>query len=451
MEKELVKSHTPGASVAVVRYGKIVVAEGYGFANVELHVPATADTVYGLLSVSKQFTSAAVLLLEREGKLRLDEPIGTYLPGSPEAWKAVTVRHLLNHTSGIPDYTDVHPFFEEIALGRTPDELLKPVREAPLMFSPGSKWRYSNSNYYLLGQIVERLGGKPWSEFLKERIFRPAGMGATRDNVPTDVVPNRSAGYHWLDENAARLPAFVTGYHGRVNVLQNAIYIHPSKMWAAGSLLSTVRDLAKWQIALDKGQILPHETVAAMEKAASLRDGTFAPYGIGNELMTVGKHRVAGHQGGGMAFNSTVLRFPDDHLSVIVLANQTSAPSRTLAMRIAALYLPDLDPMRVVPPRDPDPARTGRLRQFLVDAALGHPDESMFAPQAADLVAFVKRSAPQFLGELGKLKSFKFLSSESTNQRTVVSYRSVYEKKTILWRFTMTKDDHISNIEPVEQ
>jgi D-alanyl-D-alanine carboxypeptidase len=187
------KQHIPGVSLAVVRDGKVVLAKGYGLANVELSVPATTDTVYELLSVSKEFTAAAILLLVEEGKVSLDETVPKYLPDSPAAWKDVTVRHLLSHTSGITDYTDIRPFFEMIRQDASPEELMKPVKERPLDFASGTRWRYSNSNYYVLGMILERVSGKKYADFLEERIFHPLGMMATQVNDMTDIIPNRAS------------------------------------------------------------------------------------------------------------------------------------------------------------------------------------------------------------------------------------------------------------------
>src|ERR1051326_1167884 len=186
------KAHVPAISVAVVRDGKLVFAKGYGMANLELGVPATKDTVYELLSVSKQFTAAAVLMLVEAGKVNLDAKLADYLPDTPASWSEVTVRHLLSHTSGIMDYTDIPPFFENIRQDATPEELLKPVKARPLLFAPGTRWRYSNSNYYLLGLLIEKVSGQKLADFLEERLFKPLGMTATRMNDMTDIVPNRA-------------------------------------------------------------------------------------------------------------------------------------------------------------------------------------------------------------------------------------------------------------------
>jgi CubicO group peptidase (beta-lactamase class C family) len=175
----------------------------------------------------------------------VDETVPKYLPDSPAAWKDVTVRHLLSHTSGITDYTDIRPFFEMIRQDASPEELMRPVKERPLDFAPGTRSRYSNSNYFVLGMILEKVSGKKYADFLEERIFHPLSMMATRVNDMTDIIPNRASGYHWLGEDADKLPPFVSGYHGRKNVLQNAVYVSPTRKWAAGAVVSSVMDLCE--------------------------------------------------------------------------------------------------------------------------------------------------------------------------------------------------------------
>src|SRR5262252_6854439 len=253
IEKQMQTAHVPGISVGVVRNGHAILAKGYGFANLEHGVKATADTVYEILSVTKPFTAAAVCLLIEQGKLRLDDLITKYLPDSPAAWNQVTVRYLLTHTSGIEDFTDIPPFFEQLPMDATPEDLLRPAKQRPLQFKPGSQWRYSNSNYYLLGLIIEKVSGQTYEQFLEDRIFRPLEMRSTRLVDYRDVISNRAAGYNWIGEDAEKIPAFISGFHGIKNVLQNALYISPTRKWAAGAIMSTVNDLIKWEIALDTG------------------------------------------------------------------------------------------------------------------------------------------------------------------------------------------------------
>ena len=189
------KHHVPGISLAIVQRGQVVLAKGYGQANVELAVPATEDTVYQLASVTKTFTAAAIMLLVHEGKLGLDDKVTRHLSDLPKAWDAVTVHQLLNHTSGIKSYTSVKDFFKTIRKDYAQREILGLVAREPLEFAPGEKWNYSNSGFFLLGMLIETVTGKTYGEFLDERIFRPLRMTHTRINDLHAVIPNRTGLY----------------------------------------------------------------------------------------------------------------------------------------------------------------------------------------------------------------------------------------------------------------
>lgn len=434
-----------------MRDGKVALAKGYGLANVELSVPATKDTAYELLSVSKEFTAAAILLLVEEGKVSLDATVSKYLPDSPAAWKDVTVRHLLSHTSGITDYTDIRPFFEMIRQDASPEELMKPVKERPLDFAPGTRWRYSNSNYFVLGMILEKVGGKKYADFLEERIFHPLGMMATRVNDMTDIIPHPASGYHWLGEDADRQPPFLSGYHGRKNVLQNAVYVSPTRKWAAGAIVSSVTDLVNWDAALQSGRLLKKPTVEQMWTPAKLKSGVETDYGLGNELSEARGHRLAGHKGGGLAFNTTLLRCVDDNLTVIVLTNQTSAPSKPMAMHIASFFVPGLSYEKAEGIEDRDPKITELLRGVLVDAQQGKADASLFAPDAAQLADFIRRAGPDFLGTKGAFKSFVLVERREEATKLVLTYRSVFGETSILWTFALNKEDKILGVTPKEE
>jgi D-alanyl-D-alanine carboxypeptidase len=431
---EMRKEHVPGVSVAVVRGDKVVVARGYGLANVELAAPATKETVYELLSITKQFTAAAILMLVQEGKLSLDERISRYLPDVPAAWSEITVRHLLTHTSGIPDYTDVRGWFETIRQDRTPEDLLKPVREEPLQFTPGTQWRYSNAGYYLLGMILEKVSGRTWAQFLSERIFQPLGMAATRANDLIDVIPHRASGYTWQNDR-----------------LQNALYVSPTHKWAAGAVVSSVADLARWDAALSSAKLLPRPVLGQSWTPAKLASGVEAPYGFGNELSRDHGHRVAGHQGGGMAFNATMLRFVDDRLTIIVLCNLTQAPSRAMARHIAQFYLPDLSDARNRGIPDPDPKTTALLKGVLLDARQGKADAALFAPEAQATVPFIQRAGPSFLGSLGTLRSFVLLERREEPKKRVLRYRAIFGNTSLLWTFELTPEGKITSLSPTPE
>lgn len=307
--------HIPGLSIAVVEKGRLSKAAGYGLANVETDTPATPETVYKIASLSKQFLAAAVMLLVEEGKIGLDDKAQKYLNGSPESWKNITVRNLLTHTSGmVRDPSDYHPYKEQ-----PPAEVIESVYSLPLLFQPGEKWLYSNVGYYMLSEIISKASGKPWSEFISERLFAPAGMTSTRLLTLTAIVPHRASGYEQTDR-------------GMVNA-ENWIAERPS-----GAFLSTVLDLAKWDAFMDSRSPFTAATRKQMRTPVSLNDGTSADYGFGWYVDSyLGRARIH-HDGQYPGFRSDYERFEEDHLSVIVLANSGSSRVESLAIKIAGFY-----------------------------------------------------------------------------------------------------------------
>jgi CubicO group peptidase (beta-lactamase class C family) len=435
VKAQMQKGHIPGLSVAVVREGKVVLARGYGLANVECAAPATRDTVYELLSVTKQFTAAAVLMLAEEGKLSLDDRVSQYLPNTPSAWNEITLRHLLTHTSGIRDYTDVPGWFATIRMDRSPEDLIEPTKTFPLPYRPGDAFRYCNAGYYLLGMILEKVSGQSYADFLRERIFKPLGMAATRVDDKKTIVPHRASGYDWEE-----------------GMLQNGPYVSPTQKWAAGAVLSTVEDLAKWDAALYTEKLLKRDLLERMWTPARLNNGQEAPYGFGNELDMDHGHRVAGHQGGGVAFNSTLLRYPNDRLTVIVLCNETHAPSRPMARHIAAFYLPEISYEHDKGIVDREPETTRMLQGVLIAAAQGKVDPALFSPEAQkEIVPFIQRVGPGFLRPLGPLKSLILLEVRDEQASRIYRYRALFKDSSLLWTFTLTKVGKISSLQPTEE
>jgi D-alanyl-D-alanine carboxypeptidase len=330
VKAEMKRQHIPGVSVAVIKEGKIIKAEGYGLANVELNVPARPETVYKIGSVSKQFIAAGVLLLVQDGKLSLDDKISKFLEGTPDTWREITVRHLLTHTSGIVREA---PGFDPLKI-QDDAEVIKTAYNLPLRFAPGEKWEYCNVGYFSLAEIIRKVSGKPWSDYLSERVFTPLEMNATRATTMTEIVQNRANGYVW-----------------RNGKLDNAgIYfaVRPS-----GAFLSSVLDLAKWDAALYTDKALKQSTLSQVWMPVKLNGGATHPYGFGWELGTVGGHKRVNHGGSLPGFRAQFSRFIDDKLSVVVLTNGDNADSNLIAIGIAALYIPGLIPERTVAKIDP--------------------------------------------------------------------------------------------------
>jgi D-alanyl-D-alanine carboxypeptidase len=443
---------TPGVAVGVIKKGKVLLAKGYGLSNVELATYTDANSVFQLLSISKEFIAAGIMLIAESGKISLDQSITFYLPDIPSSWKNITVRNLLNHTSGIMDLSDIHPYFEQIREDATPQQLLEPVYKEELLFSAGTQWRYSNSNYFLLGLIIEKISGKKLQDFLKENIFQPLGMTVTRMNDATDVIPYRVSGYNWIGEDAEKMPAMISGYHGIKNVLQNAIYISPTRVWAAGGVVSTINDLIKWDSALHNNLLLKKESYFQMITPGKLSSGIETNYGFGNELFEIHGHKIAGHQGGGMAFNTAFLQFINDDVTVIVLSNQTTCLSKQMAIHIASFLLPDLD-YSAVPNKNIKESKqiTELFKSVLMNAKSGKVQSELFAAEAQETAKFISRTGPDFLGSKGQLKTASLVDEKIENSKHSYTYKTIFEKATLIWQFELNSDNKILNLRPIEQ
>jgi CubicO group peptidase (beta-lactamase class C family) len=258
---EMQTQQIPGLSLAVIRNGEIVIARGYGMANVEHQVPVKPETIFQSGSMGKQFTATAVMMLVEEGKISLDDKITKYFTDGPESWNKITVRHLLTHTSGMTDYPDDF----DLRRDYTEDELVQRIKTIPLAFQPGEKWSYSNLAYVMLGVLIHKVSGKFYGNFLQERVFKPLGMSTARVISEDDIVPNRAAGYR-----------IVNGQ------LKNQAWVSPSlNTTADGALYLTVYDMAKWDAALYTEKLLKRASLDEMWTPVKLNDGKTHPYGFG--------------------------------------------------------------------------------------------------------------------------------------------------------------------------
>jgi CubicO group peptidase (beta-lactamase class C family) len=322
MERE----HVPAVAIAVVKNGALVKAEAYGFADVENHVPARAETVFKIGSLSKQFIATGIMLLVQDGKIAVDDGVGKFLPDAPRTWTPITLRHLLTHTSGLVrespgfDFNKVQPDVD----------VIRAAYSLPLEFAPGEKYQYSNLGYFILAEVIQRVSGKPWSDFLHERVFAPVGMTATRVTSLAAIVPNRASGYAWRSgqlENEDDWPA----------------------VRASGAFLSTVVDLARWEAALWRDNVLRASTRQEMWTPVRLTGGRTFPYGFGWQLddWPADAHAPTGvpmirHGGSINGFRAGYVRWPSHGLAVIVLSNLTNAPYEGLAASIGIRYAPEL-------------------------------------------------------------------------------------------------------------
>jgi D-alanyl-D-alanine carboxypeptidase len=425
----LKERNIPGAAIAVIRNGKIIKAEGYGLASVEFNVPATKDTVFEIGSVSKQLTAAGILLLVEEGKVNLDEKISKYLPNTPENWQNVTVRNLLTHTSGIKSYSSLDGGFElKRRLNR--DTFIKALAPHPLDFETGSRYTYSNSGYNLLGYIIETVSSKNYWDFMRERLFKPLAMNQTADRDPKYIIRNRATGYEW-----------------RNNQLVGRDY-DLTDIFAAGAIVSTVMDLAKWEMALRGDNFFKKESKAQMWTPATLTDGKPYPYGFGWRFSEIRGRKLVAHSGQTAGFGANLSRYIDDDLTVIVLTNLGELGMGTLlANGIAKTYVPalSLKAMKAQPDADAKISQT-------VSTALRERLANKFNPDllTADLIRSLSteraKTANHRIASFGEIKSFVFIGSETINGRKIYRYKAETPKRIFLWRFAVNDEGKISEM-----
>src|SRR5262249_18680560 len=260
----MASNHIPGLSLAVLREGKIILAKGYGVSNLELATAVTEKTAFVIFSLTKTFTGVATMMLVEEGKISLADPIAKHLAGLPAAWQQVTIRHLLSHTSGLPDYTNSFTKIKQVLKDYSHPELLQLVANNPLVFPTGERWLYLNTNFYLLGTLIEKIRGKTYEQFLRERIFTPLGMSDTRIDSHCELIPNRADGYSWSDSG-----------------FRNALRLSPTLTFSTAGLVSTVLDLAKWDAALYTERLVKKSTLEQMWTNARLNNRDIVPdYGL---------------------------------------------------------------------------------------------------------------------------------------------------------------------------
>ena len=357
---EVTRYRIPGLSLAVLRGDSVVLARGYGYANVEHRVPATDSTVYQSGSVGKQFTAAAIVMLSEQGRLSLDDSITRFLPDGPAAWRGITIRHLLTHTSGIGDYTDSTL---DTRRDYTEDELVRLAAKQPLEFPPGNRWNYSNTGYVLLGIIIHRVTGVFYGDFLTGHVFRPLGMRTTRIISEADIIPNRAAGYRLVNDT-----------------LKNQDWVSPSlNTTADGALYFTVRDLAQWAIALNHWKIPSRAGLEASWTPVRLNSGGTYPYGFGWQVSQQRGYRRIGHGGAWQGFRTAIQRYPDFDLTVIVLDNLEQSLPETLAETIAGILEPRLTPPHMLRRARSEVKPPQAIEPLLQDLAAGA-DTARLAP-----------------------------------------------------------------------
>ncbi len=319
IKKWMEDTHTPGLALGILQRGHLAKVKTYGIADVENGAPVTDESVFMIASLSKQFISFAILLLEQEKRLSLEDPAAKYITELPDPLNKITIHQLLNHTSGlVRDPENYHPYDRQAVM-----EVIKSMYTVPLIAQPGDKWLYSNAGYFILAEIITRVSGSAWDTFITKKLFIPAGMVKTRTGTFSEIIPGRVAGYNYTKQ-------------GLVNT-EKWIAVRPS-----GAFVSTINDMVKWDNFLDTTHILSPERKNLLWKPTKLNNGTPLHYALGWYAEPfLGTPRIH-HDGQYPGFRSDYERFPAEGLTLIILSNLDNRPLESLAIKTAGILTPKL-------------------------------------------------------------------------------------------------------------
>ncbi len=389
--EEMHREGVPGVAIGIARGDEVLLAQGFGDANVELHAPADAHSLFQSGSVGKQFTSVALMLQVEAGRLKLEDPITQYFTDAPPSWRKITIRHLLTHTSGIADYEDdssdsrLDAPLIDLRHDYTEDELRQLTYRLPLQFEAGTRWKYSNTGYLLLGLLIHQVSGEFYGDVLKERVFEPLGMRSARIISEADIVEGRTAGYRRVG-----------------GALKNQEWVSPAlNTTADGSLYLSIADMMAWDRGLRARAILKPESWTQIYAPAHLASGKSYPYGFGWEVDSARGAPWYHHSGSWQGFRTYISRYLADDLSIVVLCNLAEAEPERFVDGIAALIDPALERIRPSAPiADREPAITRRARKILLDAQSGALRDQDFSYLGSSFEALA-RARQQLLAPLG--------------------------------------------------
>lgn len=415
--KILADTRVPSASIAIVKDGKIAYVHAYGDARIDPKTPARPEMRYKIASNSKQIAATALLLLAEEGKISLDDRVSRFLPDLTRA-RDVTIRELLSHTSGYQDYYPLDYVPPLMTKAATPQFILDTWAKKPLDFEPGAQWQYSNTNYVIIGQIIEKLSGEPLIQFLRARIFNRLGM-----HSPIDIGRDP-----WSDQDPAGYTTFALG---------PAREIPPEGkgwMYAAGELAMSAHDLALWDISLMDDTVLKPASLKELTTEVRLNNGIGTHYALGLEVSMVDGHRRWGHSGGAAGFVSMNATFPDDKISVTVLTNGEDGAASRIERDIEHRMLASREDPRMEPALERAKQifaalQKGKLQRDLVTDDLAY----YFTPRALEDYA-------SSLGPLGEPSRFTQSSSEERGGMTYRGYRVQTASKTLSISTYVTPD-----------
>jgi CubicO group peptidase (beta-lactamase class C family) len=328
---EIYKPGEPGAAIIIRKDGKTIFRKGYGMADMELGVPVEPDMVFRLGSITKQFTAVSILILAEQGKLSLQDEITKFLPDFPTQGRTITIEHLLTHTSGLKSYTNLSEWLPLWRKDMTVREIINLTKDKPMEFAPGERWNYNNTGYVLLGAVIEKVSGLTYEDYVNKNIFGPLGMKHSYYGNTERIIPRR-------------IPGYQMGNDGFVN----APYLSMTQPYAAGSLLSSVDDLAIWNDAVFSGKLLKKEWLDKAFTPCPLKNGGSTGYGYGWFIANYQGHRFIEHGGGINGFSTYEMTLPEDHIFLAILTNSAigSRGPEPRAFKIATLLLGKPEPER---------------------------------------------------------------------------------------------------------
>ncbi len=408
----LTNTGVPSASVAVVQHGRVVLAKAYGAARLEPRAPASTDMRYAVGSISKQFTASAVLLLQQQGKLKLDDAVGKYIPGLSRG-NEVTIRQILSHTSGYQDFWPQDYLMEPMRHDATPQQIMDRWAKQPLDFEPGTRWQYSNTGYVLAAMIVEKVSGMPFFQFVQKNLLDPVGMKSASN----------------FDSNPRVTDA--TGYirYG-LGPLRAAPDAGKGWMYGAGMLAMTASDLAKWDISLLTRSLMAPASYQAMFGETTLRNGASSNYGLGQFTQMSGGHFFIEHNGEVSGFTAENFVYPDDTAAIVVLTNQDAAPaSGAIASQIARLLFTTEDALAA--------NRTAQALAIFAGLQKGTVDRALFTSNANGYFSDAAlKDFSESLSPLGTPTNFVQTGTSKRGGMTLRSFRAMFPNRALrVWTY----------------
>jgi D-alanyl-D-alanine carboxypeptidase len=415
------RQHIPGMAVAVMRDEKAEI-KGYGVTDIDTKQPVDANTAFAIGSITKPFTAMAVMMLVEEGKVDLEKPISQYLPDLPSSWRPLNLRQLLSHTAGISE----KGYWRK---RKSPQDLLRVVN-SELDFPPGESWMYSNTGFFLAGLVIEKVSGKPYGEFLRDRIFIPLDMKQTQATLAT--VPNLAIGYAW-NNRLKRLDAT----------------LKDPQSFASGNIISTTNDMVKWMQALDQGKLLSTSSYQQLWTATPLKNRRSTPYGLGWFVENFNGHPSTHHGGNSALHSSGLVRYPKDRLNVLILSNIRDINGTKIANSIASVYIPTVSLLTFRPQPDPDPKFTQRFLSLIQ----GDSEILPFAPEFKLQLKTNRYKAlwPEEKKKLREVQKLDFLHMETNNGDRSYYYKTFLKGKTTYIRVDMTAQQQIAGYGSAEE